>query len=596
MSKSLSYKISLGKLSRRGPSIGSDLSVKVTFIKNVHSVKIDRIGHIKKGSPIQVSAQIMVREKDTKPEYDDIGYSTTHIVIPDKPGLYKHKASIRVATRGGDRVKGTTFVQEFIINVFADGDFSDGSDADYDGVSDDPEVRAPSVGKKKTPPVPVPKKKEPETKPPLLFVPGIMACELVNSRGEQVWPPRQVDDRFKEGDNERALLAKFHKELEKIATGASKQGFKTNGKFVSVEGYHPYQNLLRELKKVGYVPGDNLLVFYYDWTLSNEINGKKLTVAVKDFLKKFPEHDKIKAICHSMGGLVTRSAITLEKAPIDPSQTVYIGTPHLGAPQSYFTVHPDIKRNDLYEAPEGQLLSVETMLFLNSVLNFVNIIKPWRLGEREFLSINKAFAKISFYTQSSFELMPDEYYLSKRRVVYIVDPNTPARKRRYGKAVAGGVERVYFEGEWRLPHKYRPKVKKAMDFKRRLGKIPGSPLCIFGSRLKTPYNVKYWESEDDMDEGMVPSSWPEGFVLPSRWRSGDGTVPAFSAKGGYQRGLKLLSIGPSLRELEKRERDIKAGREAKPETGEHMRLADEPKAIAATIKFLKLKKKSSSRK
>jgi len=527
------YIVRTGRLILIGPSIGRELDVNITIERNPLNIVLNEPQIIHINQPLEIPVHIQIRERDSRPEYDDFGQNMHPLVIPCEPGVHSSFAYVDVHTQGGDQFAMTTFAQEFIIKVWNPGQAE----------PEDPD------------PVPTPKQK-----PPLVFVPGIMACELETADGKQMWPPRVLDDRD-EDDNPNATLANFLAELEEIASGIGKRALKTNGKFAHVLGHKSYDNLLNRLKEIGYEKGKNLLVFYYDWTRSNEDNGKKLTKAVIKFLKKFPDHDKAKAICHSMGGLVTRAAMKFNDAPIDPDQTVYIGTPHLGAPIAYFTAHPGIKRPDLYTGTGPGGFSYETLIFLNSILNIA-----YRFGEMEFLSLNRAFSKISYYITSNYELFPDENYLKKSNILYFVDPDYPKSSRKHRVKVGGGSEGVYLSGETRLGWKYKSKVRKAMDFKKRLGRIPGKPLCIFGSKKDTPRWVNYWAEFDDGNDGNMGSQYPHEFVMPHLMPSGDGTVPALSATGGYQAGPARYSING----------------------GEHMKLADLDEAIDKAIEFLRL--------
>ena len=76
---------------------------------------------------------------------------------------------------------------------------------------------------------------------------------------------------------------------------------------------------------------------------------------------------------------------------------------------------------------------------------------------------------------SAYELMPDDFYLSKRPIIF-----------KDGQPILGSDE-TYLKNVWSLPQNMQANVKKAMEFKKSLGeKLPGNNediLVIFANVL-----------------------------------------------------------------------------------------------------------------
>jgi pimeloyl-ACP methyl ester carboxylesterase len=103
--------------------------------------------------------------------------------------------------------------------------------------------------------------------------------------------------------------------------------------------YGPYDRILASLRHLN----DDLLVFPYDWRLSNTQNARLLAESInrKWWQNSTPDsvapHEQVTIIAHSMGGLIARYYIESGHfdGPRYVRQLVTIGTPHLGAPESY---------------------------------------------------------------------------------------------------------------------------------------------------------------------------------------------------------------------------------------------------------------------
>lgn len=97
---------------------------------------------------------------------------------------------------------------------------------------------------------------------------------------------------------------------------------------------HTYDNLYAELVSEGYVPGQNLFEFPYEWRDSNVENAKLLKAKIQQ-IKTEKHWPKVDLVAHSMGGLLARQYIESSDYADDVDQLVTLGTPHLGSPEAY---------------------------------------------------------------------------------------------------------------------------------------------------------------------------------------------------------------------------------------------------------------------
>jgi len=77
--------------------------------------------------------------------------------------------------------------------------------------------------------------------------------------------------------------------------------------------------------------GENLFCFPYDWRKNNTYNAELLSDFI-DSVINWTGAEEVNLVGHSMGGIVSKQCINLfDKSRID--KMVFIGTPHLGAPE-----------------------------------------------------------------------------------------------------------------------------------------------------------------------------------------------------------------------------------------------------------------------
>jgi hypothetical protein len=213
-----------------------------------------------------------------------------------------------------------------------------------------------------------------------------------------------------------------------------------------------------------------------------------------------------------MGGLVTRSAMVLNRAPV--KKTAYLGVPHFGSPDAYFTLHPE-GRVDFFDGLFKGLIA-------ESLWDFVR-----KKGEPA--SLEAAFKGASRSWQSTYELLPDQYYFEWASMVKIVD------RRNVELRWVEGLEKTYFEDLCRFDSGDFATIREALKFKHSLGrKLPGRPednLVIYSHEEDTRMFGEYLDYQS-----VFPAGRWGYFVRTTKYsKGGDGTVPAWSASFGRLR-------------------------------------------------------------
>ncbi len=93
-----------------------------------------------------------------------------------------------------------------------------------------------------------------------------------------------------------------------------------------------YDRVTRRLNSLGYtVEKGNLLLFAYDWRLSNRYNGALLARRVDEALDRIGQDAEVSFVCHSMGGLVARWCVEQCGMAERTDKLITMGTPFRGA-------------------------------------------------------------------------------------------------------------------------------------------------------------------------------------------------------------------------------------------------------------------------
>jgi hypothetical protein len=333
---------------------------------------------------------------------------------------------------------------------------------------------------------------------PLIFVPGIMGSRLFKEgSSEPIWPPLGWWDKghFKP------------RSFRDLTAFADKETSLNDPLFPIV-----YSELLRYFENIGYILGENFWIFPYDWTQSNRKSGKGLEQFIRNILSSHPQWDQADIVNHSMGGLVTRAAVKLFKAPV--RRTVYITSPHYGAPKAYFILHPKIEFSVFGN-------------FFKSVIG--DLAWKWYLHQLAAIdnaNMEKEVKNLARHLDSVFELLPDKFYFNQDHPLVV-------RKTLKGDSPVLGVEPTYFKEKCKFPTlELQKRTLEAMAFKDDLGEsLPGKEnLVIYSNTEETFDQIVYLERV----------GWRFG-VYKDSGQKGDLLVPVNSATLNNPSQAKLVS-------------------------------------------------------
>ncbi len=99
--------------------------------------------------------------------------------------------------------------------------------------------------------------------------------------------------------------------------------------------FHTYDGLIADLENYGgYVQGETLFTFPYDWRKSNIFTAELLHGEIQK-IKNQTGSPRVDVVAHSMGGLIARQYISTNLYQYDIDQLIFIATPQRGAPKAY---------------------------------------------------------------------------------------------------------------------------------------------------------------------------------------------------------------------------------------------------------------------
>jgi hypothetical protein len=183
----------------------------------------------------------------------------------------------------------------------------------------------------------------------IVVIPGIMGSTLIDRDGDELWgvrPGTLLRSIVRLGRNFKTLRLPAG-----IGDAPAPDGVRPGalipiphvvGRLLGTDGYGRLVNWLGERFDVRQPsegnPG-NLLLFPYDWRLSNRVNAKRIETELVPLLEAWRTASKnpgakFRFICHSMGGLVARWFIEVSGGRALTRQLITIGTPHRGAAEA----------------------------------------------------------------------------------------------------------------------------------------------------------------------------------------------------------------------------------------------------------------------
>lgn len=156
----------------------------------------------------------------------------------------------------------------------------------------------------------------------VVFVPGILGSELVDSGGDRVWPP-----------NAGEVIGGYNRIDELLA-----DDLRATAVIRRVAVFPVYRSILRDLERCGYTLGGQervQLPYPYDWRRSNADSAAGLAQK----LDALEDLEELILIGHSMGGLVLRFLLESGSFDMRPwfekiTTLITLGTPHFGAPKA----------------------------------------------------------------------------------------------------------------------------------------------------------------------------------------------------------------------------------------------------------------------
>ena len=110
--------------------------------------------------------------------------------------------------------------------------------------------------------------------------------------------------------------------------------WKKDGEWLMDPVLHTYDNLLDTLRANGYVDGQTLFPFPYDWEQTNIDTAYQLGQKIQE-IKTACECGKVDVVAHSMGGLAVEYYIANSNYRRDIDQLVLLAVPQAGAPLAY---------------------------------------------------------------------------------------------------------------------------------------------------------------------------------------------------------------------------------------------------------------------
>lgn len=184
----------------------------------------------------------------------------------------------------------------------------------------------------------------------LVVVPGIMGSILTDAEGRELWTirARKLLPMIARMVTNRASL-----ELgSDVGEGRSNDGIEPTELMTdlhaipgvwTINGYGRLVDWLKLRFEVNETwetgqPG-NLVLFPYDWRLSNRHSGRRLADTIDERLASWRKTSKnsqaqVTLICHSMGGLVARWFLDVEGGDSVCRRLITMGTPFQGAPKA----------------------------------------------------------------------------------------------------------------------------------------------------------------------------------------------------------------------------------------------------------------------
>lgn len=173
---------------------------------------------------------------------------------------------------------------------------------------------------------------------PVLIVPGLMGTEMKNGN-ELLWA--DLDRMVPNLSDNFIDPLQFKKDLSPSVIDVFKASvIKKLETTLGLVNFDYTDGLITEFKNQGYVEGENLFAFPYDWRYGvsgkyadNKTNVDLLAQKIQDILTQTGS-DKIDIVAHSLGGLIVKKYVVDHPADHHIGKAIFVGVPNTGSPKS----------------------------------------------------------------------------------------------------------------------------------------------------------------------------------------------------------------------------------------------------------------------
>ncbi len=97
-----------------------------------------------------------------------------------------------------------------------------------------------------------------------------------------------------------------------------------------------YDPFVSDLRSLGYKKDKDLFIAFYNWRQENLFSAYEYLIPVIKKAKKISGKGKVNLVCHSMGGIVSRSYIQSSHYNYDVDKLIMLGTPNAGSARAYY--------------------------------------------------------------------------------------------------------------------------------------------------------------------------------------------------------------------------------------------------------------------
>jgi pimeloyl-ACP methyl ester carboxylesterase len=172
------------------------------------------------------------------------------------------------------------------------------------------------------------------TRNPVVIIPGTAGSYLYTDNGNEIWP-NVIEALVSKGDNylDQLILTETGKSDTNKPYLIPKDAIRKIEFSLFNYKIDYFDGLIKQLESDGYVEGQDLFVFPYDWRLDIRDDIPALKNKIEE-IRQQTGSDKVDIIAHSMGGLLAKEYIK-NYGQDKVGKFVDIATPHLGAPMTF---------------------------------------------------------------------------------------------------------------------------------------------------------------------------------------------------------------------------------------------------------------------